>query len=114
MRLRHTVATAVGALALVLALPTSASAAAGNFTYVYTDPDGARHTSGLIAPPSQECINLPGATDEAVPPADTPRNDTDATVTVFSDADCEGDYFTLRPNGGHASARLKLRSVAFS
>lgn len=51
MRLRHTVATAIGTLALTLALPTaSAGAATGPFTYVYTDSTGNPHV-GLLSDP---------------------------------------------------------------
>ncbi len=108
------VATALGALALAVALPaSSAGAATGPFSYVYDDGTGPR--MGLLAdPPSWECITLPEVADEAVPPAHTPRNYTASTATVFAGADCTGDYFNLRPNGGHASERLKVRSVVFS
>lgn len=115
MRLRTTVAAALGALALVVTLPGSASAAQGDFTYTYTAQDGSRQQTGLINPPSRQCITLPGAADPGrTLPADTPWNNTDATATVFTGPDCDGDYFTLRPDGGHASSRLKLRSVVFS
>ncbi|WP_199812580.1 hypothetical protein [Streptomyces sp. NRRL S-337] len=109
-----TVATALGGLALAVALPaSSAGAATGPFSYVYDDGTGPR--MGLLAdPPSWVCITLPEVADEAVPPAHTPRNYTASTATVFAGADCTGDYFTLRPNGGHASERLKVRSVVFS
>ncbi|MET7615452.1 hypothetical protein [Streptomyces sp. NPDC005408] len=52
--------------------------------------------------------------DDEVPPAQAPKNRTDATATVFLDAYCDGGvYYTLRPGGG-AGDRLKLRSVVFS
>lgn len=115
MRLRHTVATAVGALALALTLPaSSASATTGFFAYVYQEPGGASHLGLLSNPPGRTCLALPEVTDEAAPPAHSPWNETSSTATVFTNADCTGDYFTLRPHGGHASKRLKLRSVAFS
>ncbi|MGA5702014.1 hypothetical protein [Peterkaempfera bronchialis] len=114
MRLRNTLAAATGAFALVLTLPTSASAATGELTYVFIDSHGARQTGVLIDPPSRECITIPEAADEARLPAHSPVNSTDATATVFSGIGCQGDYFTLRPQGGRASERLKVRSVVFS
>jgi hypothetical protein len=114
MRLRNTLAAAVGAAVLVMTVPTSASAAGGEFRYTYHDQAGLAREARLVDPPSRECITLPEVADEAVPPADSPRNDTDATATVFTNDDCSGDYFSLRPFGGRASDRLKLRSVVFS
>ncbi|MFE7354322.1 hypothetical protein ACFU8Q_14220 [Streptomyces sp. NPDC057543] len=115
MRLRSTVAAAFGALALIVALPTSAGAASGDFTYMYSGLDGSPRLGFLIDPPSRMCITLPEVADPASSnPAHTPWNFTDSSATVFTGADCMGDYFTLRPEGGHASSRLKLRSVVFS
>ncbi|GAB7032058.1 hypothetical protein AB0G35_33970 [Streptomyces sp. NPDC021749] len=109
------VATAFGSLALAVALPaSSAGAATGPFSYVYNDASGAQHLGLLVDPPSLECITLPEVADRDVPPAHTPRNYTSSTATVFAGADCTGDYFSLRANGGHASERLKVRSVVFS
>ncbi|UZJ30321.1 hypothetical protein [Streptomyces endophytica] len=117
-RLRRSVtvvATAVGALALATLLPaSSAGAATGPFSYVYDDGTGAPRLGLLADPPSRECLTLPEVADPAVAPAHTPRNYTASTATVFAGADCTGDYFNLRPNGGHASERLKVRSVVFS
>ncbi|MER6105933.1 hypothetical protein ABT115_27460 [Streptomyces sp. NPDC001832] len=115
MRLRSTVAAALGALALIVAVPSSASAASGEFSYRYTALDGSPQVGFLFDPPSRVCITLPEVADPSSSnPAHTPWNLTDASATVFTDVDCEGDYFTLRPHGGHASSRLKLRSVVFS
>jgi hypothetical protein len=113
MRLRSTLAAALGAATLVLTLSTSAQAAEGHFTYVFHDWHGGPQVGVLDHPRSRECITLPETRDEFAPPADSPRNDTDATAVVFTGVDCTGDYFTLRP-GGRASERLKLRSVLFS
>ncbi|MFJ1894678.1 MULTISPECIES: hypothetical protein [unclassified Streptomyces] len=115
MRLRTTAAAALGALALVVSLPGSASAADGEFAYTYTTPLGHRQAVALLAPPSRDCVTLPGVADpKTSDPADKPWNNTDATATVFTGPDCTGDHYTLRPNGGNASSRLKLRSVVFS
>ncbi|MFJ6569013.1 hypothetical protein ACIQNU_16455 [Streptomyces sp. NPDC091292] len=114
MRLRALATTAACGLALLFAAAPSASAAEGRFTYVYNDPSGAPHLGGLVDPPSGVCITLREVEHPWTTPAHSPRNDTDATAVVFSEANCEGDHFSLRPHGGHASERLKVRSVVFS
>ncbi|WP_199272574.1 hypothetical protein [Streptomyces broussonetiae] len=111
MRLRTALACAVGSLALIVTLPTSASAATGSFQYAYTDPDGTRQEASLTDPASGQCVNLPEVTER---PAYAPKNRTDATAIVFLDPDCEGDtYYVMNP-GKVLSDRLKLRSVVFS
>ncbi|QKW06569.1 hypothetical protein HUT18_09310 [Streptomyces sp. NA04227] len=114
MRVRTTLGAAAGAAALLLALPTSASAADGDFSYVYTDSAGERQTQTLEDPPNEECITLAEAASNDVKAAHTPRNDTDAKATVYSEPNCQGRHFELRPEGGHASERLEVRSVVFS
>lgn len=115
MRLRSTVAAVTCAFAVALTFPGAAHAAGGTFSYSYTGLDGTPQTASLTDPPSHVCLTLPEvAAPDASAPAHTPRNGTDATATVFTDPDCEGAYFTLRANGGHASSSLKLRSVVFS
>lgn len=114
MRLRHTVAAGLGALALALTLPASASAASGHFSYLYETPWGTQSAT-LTDPPSRECVTLPEAANPRFqPPAHSPRNGTTSTAVVFSGPDCTGDHFSLRPVTGHASERLKVRSVLFS
>jgi hypothetical protein len=110
MRVRTTIAAAACAVGAALSFPVSAHAADGPFFYGW----GTGQHGALEDPPSGVCITLPEVADESVPPAHSPSNWTNATATVFTDADCTGDYFTLRPAGGHASERLKLRSVVFS
>ncbi|MEV6418718.1 hypothetical protein [Streptomyces sp. NPDC051662] len=112
MRLRSTLAAAVGALALLVSVPGSASAAEGEFTYVYTDIAGKPRVGGLVDPDSWVCVTIPEAAGEYVPPAHTPRNHTKATALVFTGPDCDGEEYTLRP-GGSASEHHKLRSVLF-
>ncbi|MYT31963.1 hypothetical protein GTY73_24830 [Streptomyces sp. SID8354] len=100
---------------LALALPAaSAHAATGVFTYVYKDPYGRVRTGLLVDPESRRCHPLPGAIQEYLPPAHSPHNGTSSAATVFTGPDCTGDHFTLRPEGGHGSERLKLRSVRFA
>ncbi|WAL94929.1 hypothetical protein [Streptomyces sp. Je 1-369] len=112
MRLRHTLAAALGAFALVITLPTSATAATGDFSYKFAGPDGHPRKVTFHNPPSPGCIPLaevadPGSTE----PAFAPHNNTDEWATVFTEPDCTGDSWTLRPHGKPATDRLKLRSV---
>ena len=96
MRLRNTVAAVCGALALTAVLATPAQAAT------------------LHDPASDECITIAEAADpSASEPAFAPHNDTDALAVVFTEPDCTGDSWTLRPHGRPATDRLKLRSVVF-
>lgn len=114
MRIRHSVAASLGALALVLTLSAPADAATGTFVYTYSGLDGSAQTATLENPPSGECITLPEVADpSSSSPAHSPLNRTDTTAVVFTDPGCEGDSFRLRPIGGHGSERLKLRSVLF-
>ncbi|WP_405999168.1 hypothetical protein [Streptomyces sp. NBC_00829] len=113
MRLRTVSAAALCALTMLLAAPGSAAAADGEFVYAYEDIGGNPHLGYLFDPPSGECITLPEVASEYVTPAHSPTNLTDATATVFTGVDCEGDHYVLRPFGGHAGTRLKLRSVVF-
>ncbi|MEW2530140.1 hypothetical protein [Streptomyces sp. NPDC047071] len=112
MRLRTSLASALGALALVVTVPTSADAAIGEFAYTYRNAAGLPVPGGLTDPPSRECINLPGATEEE--PASAPKNLTSSVATVFLDANCDGDTYYVMPPGRILGERLKLRSVIFS
>ncbi|MGW2226959.1 hypothetical protein [Streptomyces formicae] len=112
MRLRTTVAAALGALALVVTLPTSASAATGDFSYKFTGLDGTPQSATLHDPQSPGCVVLPEVADPgSSEPAFAPHNDTDVWVMVFTEPNCTGDSWTLRPHGNPATDRLKLRSV---
>ncbi|MEU3773773.1 hypothetical protein AB0F11_11335 [Streptomyces sp. NPDC032472] len=114
MRLRNAAVAAFGALTLVLTIPASASAATGDFVYVYSGLNGSPQVGVLENPASGECITLPEVADPgASSPAHSPRNLTDSTAVVFTEPDCTGDHYSLRP-GGRASERLLLRSVVFS
>ncbi|MFE0255893.1 hypothetical protein [Streptomyces sp. NPDC059010] len=112
MRLRRTLGAALGAVALVVTLPASASAATGDFSYKFTGLDGSPQSVTLHDPPSPGCIPLAEVADPgSSEPAFAPHNDTDTWVMVFTEPDCTGDSWTLRPHGQPASDRLKLRSV---
>lgn len=114
MRLRHTLAAAAGAALLLLTAPGAAHAAEGDFRYTFVDSAGKEGQATLHDPASGECITLPEAAVEYTqPPAHSPMNRTDGYAIVFTNADCTGDQFRLRPHTGGASERLKLRSVRF-
>ncbi|MFD3577303.1 hypothetical protein [Streptomyces sp. NPDC058644] len=115
MRLRHSLAAAAGAAALILTVPGSAYAAEGDFSYTYVNGAGEEEQATLHDPASGECVMLDEAAQEySQPPAHSPKNRTGSFAIVFTNADCSGDDFTLRPHTGGASERLKLRSVLFS
>ncbi|MEV6248934.1 hypothetical protein AB0M38_22430 [Streptomyces sp. NPDC051742] len=114
MRLRHSIAAACGALALTATLAAPAHAATGDFGYRFVGLDGAPQTVTLHDPASGECVTIPEAADPASSePAFAPHNDTDEYAIVFTEPDCTGDSWTLRPHGRPATDRLKLRSVTF-
>jgi hypothetical protein len=108
------VGAAASAFVLLVTVPGSASAASGQFRYSYTTEDGYEAVGFLNNPADGECITLspPGSAPGSVSRA--PKNYTDATATVFLDADCEGDTYYVLPPGRGASDRLLLRSVVFS
>ncbi|WJV46653.1 hypothetical protein [Streptomyces flavofungini] len=111
MRLRTALAAASGALALIVTLPTSAAAAEGAFAYTFSGLDGSPLTA-VLHDPEAGCHTLPEVADPgSSSPAHSPRNRTDAYVLVFTEPDCTGDSFTLRPHTGYGSERLKLRSI---
>ncbi|MFI6299296.1 hypothetical protein ACIBEJ_47430 [Nonomuraea sp. NPDC050790] len=115
MRLRQAAVAIAGTFALVSAFASPASAAHGEFQYTYVGIIGQPQIGMLHDPPSGQCITLPEvANPSASAPAHSPRNRTSSTATVFTEPDCEGDWFTLRPHTGGGSDRLKLRSVVFS
>ncbi|MDI3405770.1 hypothetical protein [Streptomyces cavernicola] len=113
VRLRHTLAASGGALALTAVLAAPAHAATGEFNYVHLGLTGPQsHT--LYNPPSGTCVQIPEAADPySSLPAVAPHNDTDSVAVVFTEPDCTGDSWTLRPHGNPATDQLELRSVVF-
>ncbi|MFF1909203.1 hypothetical protein [Kitasatospora sp. NPDC058218] len=107
MRIRNTVVAATGALLLVLAVPTSSTAATGDFLYKV----GSGTPAGIADPTSGECINLPGTTEEA--PGFAPDNTTTSSVKAFLDFDCNGDTFYVMDPGKKLGDDTKIRSVVF-
>ncbi|MEO3975055.1 hypothetical protein [Streptomyces sp. CAU 1734] len=114
MRFRAATAAVAGSLLLLLTLPGRAAAATGDFTYGFTGPDGRPQRTVLADPVSRECVTIPEAADPgSTSPAFAPVNDTDEVAVVWTNPDCTGEHYVLRPLGGSASERLKLRSVLF-
>ncbi|MCD9901070.1 hypothetical protein LUR56_15815 [Streptomyces sp. MT29] len=108
MRLRHSLAAAAGALLIIVSVPNSASAATGEFRY--RGPLLGSHS--LDNPSSQECINIPEATN--LLPAQSPQNFTLSNATIFLDFDCDGDTFSTLSPGQTGGLLVKFRSVVFS
>ncbi|MFJ2744411.1 hypothetical protein ACIO3O_32695 [Streptomyces sp. NPDC087440] len=113
MRFRTSLAAALGALALVVTLPTSANAATGQFAFTY-NRDGKTIEATLHDPKARECIDLDEVADPSTTPAHSPRNRTNSIATVFTDLECEGESFPLKAHSGHAGEGLKFRSVLFN
>ncbi|MCM9083163.1 hypothetical protein ACFY7Y_32495 [Streptomyces virginiae] len=114
MRLRSTLAAALGGLLLSMALPAStATAATGDFVYTYVGLNGVNLRGELANPESGVCINIPETVGSALP-ALAPRNYTTSTATVFLDADCDGDVYRTMAPGQRLGNSLRLRSVIFS
>ncbi|MFB6841424.1 hypothetical protein [Streptomyces sp. NPDC056361] len=114
MRLRHSAAAVCGALVLTATLATPANAATGDFGYGFVGISGDPQRVTLHDPAGAVCITIPEAADPgSSEPAFAPHNDTDAFAVVFTEPDCTGDSWTLRPHGRPATDRLKLRSVVF-
>ncbi|WP_329019885.1 hypothetical protein [Streptomyces sp. NBC_00690] len=108
-------AVALGALALVVPLASPASAAEGDFHYRYTGLNGQPQPGVLVDPPSQRCVVIPEAANPgSSSPAFGPRNDTGSVAIVYTEPDCTGQSFRLRPHGEQTTDRLQLRSVIFS
>jgi hypothetical protein len=113
MRLRAALIAVVSVCALGVAVPAVASASEGEFTYRYYDEDGDLQQGALVDPPSGECVDIPEVIDFSDTFAFRPHNNTDASVTVFKEGNCEGDAYYTLPAGARASDRLLMRSVVF-
>ncbi|MEU8778718.1 hypothetical protein [Streptomyces sp. NPDC048606] len=113
MSLRRAALAAAGAFTLLLAIPSSASAAVGEFSYTWIDDDGVAHHRKLVDPREEDCITLPETPDIEAAPAHTPVNRTDKTATVFFEADCSGEWVNLRPVNGAGNQNTLIRAVVF-
>ncbi|MDX3384430.1 hypothetical protein PV682_23615 [Streptomyces niveiscabiei] len=114
MRMRTALAAGVGALALIVTVPTSASAADGAFLYAYSGLDGSDQIAILEDPASGDCITLPEvANPSSSSPARYAYNDTRSTAVVFENPDCTGEATALVPHSGGGES-TEFRSVTFS
>ncbi|MET9399453.1 hypothetical protein [Kitasatospora sp. NPDC002965] len=111
MRLRTVAVAALGALTLLVTVPTSANAADGVFRYTYR-ADGSEHRGELVDPRPEECVDVKGATEEDA--AYAPVNRTNGTAVAFLEFGCVGDVYRVLDPGASASRRLHFRSVLFS
>ncbi|NBE54287.1 hypothetical protein [Streptomyces boluensis] len=114
MRLRHTVAASCGAFALTALLAAPASAATGDFSYSFVGISGDRQSATLHNPESGQCVTIPEAADpDSSHTAFAPHNFTDSYAIVFTEPNCTGDVWRLKPHGRPATDQLALRSVVF-
>ncbi|MCX4451227.1 hypothetical protein [Streptomyces sp. NBC_01789] len=114
MRLRSSLTSVLGAALLAVSVSAApASAATGQFRYDYLTVEGYEASGFLNNPADDVCVNLPGVGRENPEAGHSPKNRTDKWATVFSEPDCSGDSFRLRPLTGGAGERLKVRSVIF-
>ncbi|MFJ4793912.1 hypothetical protein [Kitasatospora purpeofusca] len=113
MRLRNAVIASASALLLALTLSNPAQAATGDFDYTYIGTGGISVNGSLADPNSGECINIPETVGNNFP-ALAPRNFTNATATVFLEADCDGDTYHVMTPGRILGGGIRLRSVIFS
>ncbi|MFM9441742.1 hypothetical protein [Streptomyces acidiscabies] len=112
MRMRTALAATAGALALIVTVPTSASAADGTFLYVYSGLDGSPQVAALGNPASRDCITLPEvANPSSSSPARYAYNDTGSTAVIFEGPGCTGSATALAPRSG--GERTEFRSVIF-
>ncbi|MFI6051055.1 hypothetical protein ACIBCO_13320 [Streptomyces violascens] len=103
MRLLRTVTAVFGALALAVAMPASAHAATGTFSYVSPESGGLDITN----PTNGECRLLLQGAISAV-------NGTNTTATLFTDRGCEQRQTTMVPGDQRAFGEPIPRSVRFN
>lgn len=110
MRLRATVAAALGAAGLLLSLPGSALAAQGEFSYSL-EFQGREYQTSISNPVGGTCHTLDLPMNS---PAYRVTNWTNATAVAYLDANCATEtYFVLAP-GESAPSGVLVRSVLFS
>ncbi|CAM5641405.1 hypothetical protein SAVIM338S_06282 [Streptomyces avidinii] len=115
MRLRNALAAALGAAVLIVALPSSASAATGSLDFKYGDV--ADPTNAQIQFPNlNECYTVP-TVNGVVVDAYAPENRSNADAVMFLDTQCydageEGEEVLLHP-GDTRGNEYHFRSVKF-
>ncbi|WP_438295761.1 hypothetical protein [Streptomyces sp. HUAS TT7] len=103
MRLRRTVTAVFGALALAVAMPTSAHATTGTFSYVSPESGGLDITN----PTNGECRLLLQGAISAV-------NSTNATAVLFTDQGCAQRQTTMAPSDQRVFGEPIPHSVRFN
>jgi hypothetical protein len=111
MRLRHTVGAAVGALALVVTLPTSAQAVEGYATYSWGTEENPKFGK-LDNPEGRVCINIPEVESGKSAYAWNFKNNTPSNLFLFPDDECQGDHTSVNA-GGKPDSKLKFKSLYF-
>ncbi|MFF4815078.1 hypothetical protein ACFY2K_10875 [Kitasatospora sp. NPDC001309] len=95
MRLRRTAAAVLGALALLVTLPTSAHADHGYIAYKYGDPlfpnqaKSGQYPDNLEIPDDQ-CIEVPEVEGKPLQTAWAPDNHSQSDIFVFTEPECFG------------------------
>ncbi|MGI5529317.1 hypothetical protein ACQEVX_18545 [Streptomyces syringium] len=113
-RLRAITTAAACALALVVAVPGSASAETqGNFYYLYTQADGTEKQANREELETQKCYNLPEMENSNdTKPAHSPDNKTEGTAYLYELIDCRGAKSVLKKDA-KGGVNLKFRSAYF-
>lgn len=112
MRIRHAVGAALGALALIITIPTSAHAEAiGFFKYRY-GLAGSTKWSQLSDPSTAACHNIPEIEGHPLQNAFAPDNGTDKQAWLFLEEDCDGPHTVLVQGAKDGPLRL-FKSVYF-
>ncbi|MEU7525044.1 hypothetical protein AB0A74_04870 [Saccharothrix sp. NPDC042600] len=116
MRLRTTLVSTASAVALVLTIAGTASAAEGEFSYRYTDAAGETRKAELIDPDNAPvCIEVPEVANTPDAHAFRPRNQTNVRAIGFKASGCVGtDSFELAAKVGRGSDKTLFRSVLFA
>ncbi|MFI7353659.1 hypothetical protein ACIBTP_06890 [Streptomyces avidinii] len=107
MRLHRTVGATIGVLLLALAVPSAAHATTGDFNYKTSKGEQA----SISDQTSRVCINLPYTTE--ADPGNSPENLAITNATVFLEADCDGDTYSVLKPGEKLGEDVKVRSVMF-
>ncbi|MEU6819585.1 hypothetical protein ABZ921_03075 [Streptomyces atriruber] len=99
MRLRHTLGAALGALALVATIPTSAHAIPTEGQFHYRYGDASHPTLGLYDRPEIEtCFNTSELADGHPEIAFGPGNATNGEIYLFPEERCGGTRTDLAPH----------------